>query len=318
MADLKISQLSQAGTLTGDEVAAGLQNGANVQIAMPLLAAYVLANPQITGTSVQIGTNMFITIISPGDIWLTVNAHYDGANWQRVDVTKYCYAIVFQWVSTIPGESPTNTGVMFLRATPASNPLGSFWSVGGWENGFIFDQYRHLILGGDGIECDGSGVVPYGRFVHHGTSPTRTGILSNLFADLSGTDDNSYPSWFIGRKDDGAIIERAPAASTSLSQLWALNNVGRVTENAVTVAANGTPPGTGLLAAVNIVTSGTPGNVQLATAGNPGEKQVVINATASGVNVYPPTSGTVAGAANIIVGASVQRTFYASASNVWW
>lgn len=321
MADLKISQLSDAGTLTGNEVAAGLQNGANVQINMQQIAAYVLANPIITGTSVQIGTNMFITVISPGDIWLSVNAHYDGANWQRVSVTDYAYALVFQWKSTIPGESPTNTGMMFLRATPASNPLSSFWSTGGWENGFIFDQWRHLVIGGYGIEVDGSGTTPYGRFIHYSNgnvAPKRTGVLSNLFVDLSGVDDNGQPSWFLGRKDDGCIIERAQAGSTSLSQLWAIGNTGMMTENAATYSGAGSP-GTALLAAVNIVTSVAGGsNVKLATADNPGQKQVVVNATASTLTVNPPTSGQINGASTFSLVANGQATFYASDSNHWW
>ncbi len=320
MADEKISQLPLSSALTGSETVAGLQGGDNVQILATAIAQFVLTNPVTTGTSFQIGENTFFTLFPAGDMWLTVNAYYSGGNWNRVHTGNYCYAAAFSWATDIPGET-NNTGLMFLRAVPGANPLGPFTSVGGWENCMILDQFRHLVVGGFGIEVDGSGTTPFGRFQHWSNSnvaPKYTGILTNLFIDFSGVDDLTQPSWFIGRIDDGAFIQRAPAGSLVLAQLWSVGNTGMVTENAATVVGDSSP-GTALIAAVNIVTSVASGsNVKLATASNPGQKQVIINTTASDVTVNPPMGGTVAGAATVTMATNTQRAFYASSSTAWW
>lgn len=276
-------------------------------------------DPKQTG-SLQVGANLFVTTMTAGDVWLTANAYYDGANWQRVDTSAYAYALIFQWKTSIPGEEAFggNTGLLVFRATPASNPINStFYTVGGWENSVIFDQFRHIVTGGFGIEVDGSGTVPYGRFVHYGPSPTRTGILTNLYIDFSGTDDNVNPSWFMGRHDDNVMIERAQAASTSLSQLWCVGNTGMVQENMANYAGSASTPGTALLGAVNNVNSVAAGvNVCLAT-GAPGLRQIVINTSGSTITVNPP-AGTIAGASSTTIANNALRHFVAVDGTHWY
>lgn len=173
------------------------------------------------------GSGFYVAQMTAGDVWLTVNAKWDKelGRWNRIDTSAYAYAFVFQAFSSIPGEEAFggNTAIMMLRAVPAPNPLGPFWAVGGWENLAIFDQFRHIVTGGEGIEVDGSGTFPYGRFVHAPASGVvRTGTLTNLFVDFSGVDSNTAPSWFIGRKDDAFVAERAPAGATTNAGLVGL------------------------------------------------------------------------------------------------
>lgn len=275
-----------------------------------------IAGPQFTG-SVQVGPNLFVTLMSAGDVWITANASFDGTNWNRINIADYCYAIVYQWASTIPGEF-SNTGMMFLRATPAANPLAAFWDVGGWENGFILDQYRHLVVGGYGIEIDGSGTVPYGRLTHYsnGSPPVYTGILKNLYVDLSGVDVGADPSWFMGFLNDAMTIQRAPANSTTLAALWGVGNTGMVTEGNSTVVGALTP-GTALTAMVNIVTSVSVGAfLQLATPAA-GLEQVVVNTTSSSLTITTP-AGTIANASTVTIAGYGVRRFYGSDATHWF
>jgi len=183
-----------------------------------------------------------------GDIWLPINAHYDGANWQRNDTSKYAFALVFQAFSSIPGEEAFggNTGFMFLRCTPGANPISStWWTTGGWENALIIDQFRHLVVGGQGIEIDGAGGVPFGRVTHtavSGSGNTRTGLLSNLYIDFSDVDATGSPSWFVGRKNDTFTVERAAAGGTteaSLTELLRISSGGAIAIGSGTIPANG-------------------------------------------------------------------------------
>ena len=185
---------------------------------------------------------LYVTAMPEGDVWLTVNAKWDGTHWQRIHTGSYAYAIVFQAFSNIPGEAVFNSALMLLRATPAANPLGPFWSVGGWENMAIFDQFRHIVVGGFGIEVDGSGTFPYARFAHAGASGVvRSGTLTNMFIDFIGVDDNTQPSWFIGRRDDAVVIERAPAGATTTAGFASLMLVDQFGNLAI--ANNLTVPG---------------------------------------------------------------------------
>ena len=173
-------------------------------------------NAAIGGAASLESLGLHVEAMPAGDVWMTVNAKWDGTHWQRIDVTKYAYAFVFQAFSNIPGEAVYNTAIMLLRATPAANPLGPFWSVGGWENMAIFDQFRHIVVGGYGMEVDGSGTFPYARFTHAPSAGVvRSGTLTNMFVDFVGVDDNTQPSWFIGRRDDAMVVERAPAGATT-------------------------------------------------------------------------------------------------------
>jgi hypothetical protein len=101
-----------------------------------------------------IGNRSFITEIN-GDLWIASNATYDGTNWNRVDTTKYAFAIQIQGYSNIPGE--TIQGVNIWKAAPGANPIGPFLAAGGWETLVIGTAYSGFVVGGSTIEIDGSG-----------------------------------------------------------------------------------------------------------------------------------------------------------------
>jgi hypothetical protein len=103
-----------------------------------------------------IGNRSFITEIN-GDLWIASNAVYDGTNWNRVDTTKYAFAIQIQGYGNIPGE--TFQGVNIWKAAPGANPIGPFLAVGGWETLAIGTVYSGFVIGGSTIEVDGSGAT---------------------------------------------------------------------------------------------------------------------------------------------------------------
>jgi hypothetical protein len=184
------------------------------------------------------GNGLKTTVTAAGDVWFTLNAYFDGANWQRDDTSKYAYAMVFQTYSSIVGEEAFggNTGLLFLRCVPGSNPISAtWWSSGGWENSLIIDQFRHLVVGGQGIEVDGAGSPPFGRLTHtavSGSGNLRTGILSNMYVDFSDVDSNTAPSWFAGRKNDTFVVERAAAGGATeaaLTELLRVSTTGQLT-----------------------------------------------------------------------------------------
>jgi hypothetical protein len=110
-----------------------------------------------------IGNRSFITEIN-GDLWIASNATYDGTNWNRVDTTKYAFAIQIQGYGNIPGE--TFQGVNIWKAAPGTNPIGQFLAQGGWETLAIGTAYSGFVVGGSSIEVDGSGsTAGYSRVV---------------------------------------------------------------------------------------------------------------------------------------------------------
>jgi hypothetical protein len=110
-----------------------------------------------------IGNRSFITEIN-GDLWIASNATYDGTNWNRVDTSKYAFAIQIQGYGNIPGE--TIQGVNIWKAAPGANPIGNFLQVGGWETLAIGTVYSGFVVGGSTIEIDGSGATSgYSRLI---------------------------------------------------------------------------------------------------------------------------------------------------------
>jgi hypothetical protein len=103
-----------------------------------------------------IGNRSFITEIN-GDLWIASNATYDGTNWNRVDTSKYAFAIQIQGYGNIPGE--TFQGVNVWKAAPGTNPIGDFLQVGGWETLVIGTAYSGFVVGGSTVEVDGSGAT---------------------------------------------------------------------------------------------------------------------------------------------------------------
>ena len=133
-----------------------------------------------------------------GDLFLSFNAMWDGTNWVRIDTAKQAYTINMRR-SNIPGEGVS--GWCLWVAQPGSNPIGAFGVSGGWETGIINTGQRTVVFGGNSLELDGYGYVPYGRFVHnwiYGNTYGYTGIVFNAFGDFSGVDDVNDYCWFVG------------------------------------------------------------------------------------------------------------------------
>jgi len=100
-----------------------------------------------------------------GDLWLTVNAYWDGTHWQRIDTTTTAWAWQLQKANLIPGETNTR-GVILWRCLPGDNPIGPFTAEGGWETAMIFTEHSNFVIGGMNFEIDGSGATYYGRVNH--------------------------------------------------------------------------------------------------------------------------------------------------------
>jgi len=177
--------------------------------------------------SAETGSKSFIKEVK-GDLWLTANAYYDGANWQRVDTSKVAYGLQLQGTNNIPGEVVSGTNLWV--AQPGPNPINStYGAVGGWLLGTIVTGDRQLVIGGGGLEIDGYGAPPYGRVVqNHQGGVTNTGLVTNLFTDYSGVDSASQSSWFAGMVGDSFKVRRAPAGSTTLANLVSVDPIGRV------------------------------------------------------------------------------------------
>jgi hypothetical protein len=142
-----------------------------------------------------IGNRSFITEIN-GDLWIASNATYDGTNWNRVDTTKYAFAIQIQGYGNIPGE--TIQGVNIWKAAPGTNPIGPFLANGGWETLAIGTAYSGFVVGGSAIEIDGSGAqYGYSRVIclNDGLHLTQNAYWdgTNWQADVLNT--NSVDIW---------------------------------------------------------------------------------------------------------------------------
>lgn len=165
-----------------------------------------------------------------GDFWLVMNATLDGSAWNRIDTTKYSYAM--QWIvnGVIPGEESIDPigGVVFWRAIPGANPiLPTFGAYGGWENVFLFTQYRDPVIGGQAIEVDGAGTFPFGRVIH---APEGTWLGQNAYADLNGRDDPAQDSLVLGVFGDAikARLWRGNEPKENTVDLFTLDKSGNL------------------------------------------------------------------------------------------
>lgn len=167
----------------------------------------------------------YITITNNGlentSLWILVNATYNQSDgfFYRKDPTKYAFATQIQASGTIEGEEgidPTDQGYIIWKCVPANDGvtakigtnINGEWKTfgvwGGWYLGFLFTAYSHLVVGGQGIEIDGSGTEPYVRpmnspsFAAGLTRQIYQGFVTNLYADISGRDQSNYESWFFG------------------------------------------------------------------------------------------------------------------------
>ncbi len=181
------------------------------------------------------GTQRTTLFEKDGDCYWAVNATYDAATdtWSRVDASKYAYLMGVYSKNGIPHEPGGLGGIAWWRCTPGANPIGDYTAVGGWELGFMMTMHRNYVMGGMGLELDGSGSPPYGRFSQsgHEDADNFTALLRNAWYEGNtggagdgswGLDDATHPCWFAGFVDsDGFVLKyRAAAAGPFQTRDW--------------------------------------------------------------------------------------------------
>ena len=159
------------------------------------------------------------------------NLYLDGDGFQRYDTSKYAFALNFRSRHQLPGEN--DVGVVLWVAPPGPNPIPPLGQKGSLQVGWDLTQYRDFVIGGSGIEIDGSGLKPYGRVVHGKKSDASTarytGIMKNVFLNLIGRDDPKSESWFMGFVDDSFKVRRAaPRNSLAWNDYVHINSTGQV------------------------------------------------------------------------------------------
>lgn len=218
---------------------------ASASVASPTAVALLscsTANSALTYStgSHSFGCNALSTIITvplntPNGnqgVWLLSNATYDAGTDQFscVDNTKYAYGLNMR-TATLPFEPIADSGIAFWRTTCSTTPIGGYATIGGWEAQIISDQFRNMVVGGMGLEVDGSGILPYSRLVNSlNLGNNYRAIMSNAYADLSGVDTTTDPSWLAGFVNDSYSICRAPATGIQTAPTFAcfvgLTNAG--------------------------------------------------------------------------------------------
>lgn len=163
-----------------------------------------------------------------GEFGILINATYDDTTdtFSRLDTSKIAWWINARHLTSIPGEENLGAvkGITIWRArSDAAQPLSGFANINGWELRATFTEFGDLVIQ-NGVELDGNGFTPFGRFVHYTDSVTTptvavTGILTNIFLDFSGVDDDSEESYFIGQDHiaDAFVVRRFAAGNFAYS-----------------------------------------------------------------------------------------------------
>lgn len=153
-----------------------------------------------------------------GDMYMAVNAYWDGSHWQRTDTSKVAWLWQYNVTNNMLNEGYHAT--TFWTAQPGANPIGDYTAVGGWLMAHSVSEFKDITIGGNGFEIDGNGVSPYGRVRHASISGTKvTELVSNTFLDDSGRDDNTSASWAVGMYGDGFRVRRAPAGGLTWANM---------------------------------------------------------------------------------------------------
>lgn len=210
----------------------------------------------------SLGQYITVTDIG-GDSYLSINATFDGTNWNRTNTSEVAWLVVVNLANNMIGES--YKAITLWNCQPGANPIGAFTSASGWLMVQSFSQYRDVTYGGFGFEVDGNGTIPYARVQHTiiGGTIHKTGLMTNAYLDESGRDNTTMPCWYFGTYDESSqttdefrVRRVAPnAGSVSWTDLLRLDHTGVMTLTGG-ITAGGNISTTGNVSAVNITASG--------------------------------------------------------------
>jgi len=174
-----------------------------------------------------------------GDGWLTSNAVYGETRWSTLEAQRPAFGLELSERNDLPFDRGT-AGATFWVHNAGCAVFESFGEPCGWQLGLALTQFRSIVVGGNGMEIDGSAPPPYARVVNAVDGEARVaGLLTNEFVDFSGTDAENAPSWFGGfdLTHDGFAVRRAAPGSQQFTDLLAVDSEGNATVSGSLAAA---------------------------------------------------------------------------------
>jgi hypothetical protein len=143
-----------------------------------------------------------LQVDTTGDLSIVNNASYTASTnkWNRIDVNQPVWMQTYNTYGAIPGEGGLQ-GWTLWRVQKGANPIGSnYGSVGSPELAITSTYNRDMVVGGQNIELDGSGLNPpgFGRFINsNAAGPIYTGMTRNYFGNLNSSDSNTNDDWAV-------------------------------------------------------------------------------------------------------------------------
>lgn len=166
-----------------------------------------------------------------GDTWLTTNAKYNGS-WAYEDPARPSFALWMNDRGGIPYERGLGGAGFWVHRSGCVGPFGAFAQQCGWNLALVATQEKSVIVGGNTIEIDGNGSLPYGRILNASDGRAHyVGIASNVFGDFSGTDKPDQSSWLSAinvSEDTFEIRRRDRQAKSRFETLFAIEPTGDV------------------------------------------------------------------------------------------
>ncbi len=166
-----------------------------------------------------------------GDGWLTSNARHDTSGWTPFNGARPSFGLQLSERNDIPFDQGTAGATVWVRQ-PGCPRFAGFGERCGWQLGLAVTQFRSVVVGGHGIEIDGlTGDLPYGRVVNASDGRSRlVGLLTNGFADFSGVDKPSAPSWFAGVDvdRDAFSVRRGERSPRDMDELLGVDRQGDI------------------------------------------------------------------------------------------
>lgn len=182
-----------------------------------------------TGVLHAAGTDPFQIV--NGDNWLTSNANYSSGDWLSLNTRRPAFGLQLDERNDMPFDRGTASATFWVHNPGCGETIKGFGEPCGWQLGFAVTQYRSVVVGGDGMEIDGRG-APYARVVNSSNAGSRlAGMVTNAFADFSGVDSVTAPSWFDGFDvgGDAYVVRRAAPGSRTFANVLAIDRAGDAT-----------------------------------------------------------------------------------------